>query len=105
MNNEENMRIKNAMEFYMLANNLKYIMNKNGESIADQAYGSMILATAINSEYNIVNNLGKTIRMILLGAINKHYHEELVEIFPKMNSGVNYAIDAFDYYTFKDFGR
>ena len=51
MENNETIKLKNAMNFYMLANNLKYITDDGFQSIADKVYGAMILATAINSEY------------------------------------------------------
>lgn len=60
-----NNKIKNAIDFYMLINNLKSVTKDNNQSIADEIYGSMVLATAINSEYKKVNNLGLTIRIIL----------------------------------------
>lgn len=45
-----------------------------------KVYGAMILATAINSEYSKVDNLGITIRMILLAAINELYHDDLKNV-------------------------
>lgn len=59
-------KIKNAIDFYVFANKLKYtnIYNIN-QSQADHIYGSMILATALNSEFNLTDNLGKIIRMLI----------------------------------------
>lgn len=39
----ETMKLKNAINFYMLANNLKYLTNDGCQSVADQIYGTMIL--------------------------------------------------------------
>ena len=50
MTNNETIKFKNAIEFYMLANNLKYATRDNKQSLADQIYGTMILAVAMNSE-------------------------------------------------------
>lgn len=99
----ETMKLRNAINFYMLANNLKYITNDGYQSVADQIYESMILATAINSEYNKVENLGTTLRMILLGAISEYYNEELRDILKKMNDGDLYALDTCEYYKSEDF--
>lgn len=96
MGDIENKKIENAINFYMLANKLKYATTDKKQSIADQVYGSMVLATAINSEYNKVENLGVTIRMILLGAINDYYYDEYGDL---------YALDLCKYYKFDDFGN
>lgn len=82
-------KVNNAINFYMLANKLKYIPTGIGynQSVADRVYGSMILATTINSEYNKVTNLGATLRTILFCAINDIYHKELVSCFHDMNKG------------------
>lgn len=48
MVDNENKNIQNAIEFYMLANRLKYATTDKKQSLADQVYCSMILATAIN---------------------------------------------------------
>lgn len=97
MTDNENKKIKTAMDFYMLANNLKYMPADKNQSVLDKTYGAMVLATAINSEYNKVENLGTSIRMILLGAINEHYHDELTDILKKMNNGSLYALDLYNY--------
>ena len=41
----------------MLANRLKYATTDKKQSLADQVYGSMILATAINSAYKKVEKI------------------------------------------------
>ena len=80
---ENNNSIKNAIEFYMMANNLKYITDAE-ESIADHIYGSMILATAINSEYNLTNDLPKVLRTILLSKMY-NYNRERMERYLTQN--------------------
>ncbi len=83
----EKMKLEHAMNFYMLVNDLKYIMEDGYQSIADQIYGSMILATAINSEYGKVDNLGVTIRMILLQTIDNVYHDDSKRILKRIDKG------------------
>lgn len=90
----EKEKIENAIDFYMLANNLKYIVDIN-ESIADRIYGAIILATAINSEYNITDDLSKVIRTILLSKIYAYNRDEMEEIF---NRDHKYAYEVYDYY-------
>ncbi len=101
----EKIKLENAMNFYMLANNLKYITEDGYQSIADQVYGAMILATAINSEYGKVDNLGVTIRMILLATINEFYHDDLRNVLKRMDNGDLYAVDLCEYYKSEDFGN
>ena len=45
--------LKNVIEFYTLANKLKttIVDDANNYSIADQLYGTIILAIAINNDY------------------------------------------------------
>ena len=95
MENRE--RIENAIKFYMLANNLKYIKFDSKQSVASHIYGSMILATAVNSEYSKVENLSTSIRMMLLGLMNEYYRKELSDILEKMNKGLLYATDICKY--------
>ena len=92
----EKQKLENAIQFYMLANNLKYKTKDHIQSLADQVYGAIILAIAMNSEYNLVeeHELAPVIRMILLGTINENYHEELCAILGKMNKGKLYNLDT-----------
>lgn len=98
MDNNEKEKIQNAISFYMLVNNFKYATIDGYQSIADQIYGSMILATAINSEYNQTDNLGETIRIILLGTIDEYCHSELINILKNMNKGNRYMDELYRYY-------
>lgn len=103
MDKNEDERLKNAIDFYMLANKLKYVTNDGSQSIADQIYGAMILATAINSEYNTVTSLGTTLRIILLGEIDIYYNRKLFDILKKMDDGFLYAVDTCEYSKYEDF--
>ena len=98
MVDNENKKIENAIEFYMLANKLKYSTYDSKQSLADQIYGSMILATAINSEYNKVEKLGIVLRMILLGTMSWYYHDEMKSCLRNLNEGVYFALEIAEYF-------
>ena len=65
--------VENTLIFYTLANKLKttIIDETNNYSIADNIFGSMILAVAIDSEFKETNNLGKLLRMMVLDEFSK----------------------------------
>lgn len=98
MKKSETTKYKNIINFYMLANNLKYITNDKNQSIADQIYGAMVLAMAINSEYNRVDNIGVILEIILLGTMNENNNRELNDILKNMNSGDLYTNNIYKYY-------
>ena len=81
-------KIENAIKFYMLANKLKYITDVN-ESIAGRIYGAMILATAINSEYNLTDDLSKVIRTILLSKMYNYNRDEMEKFLNKKHKYTN----------------
>ena len=60
--------IRKSLNFYVCSNELKnkIIDEPNNYSVADHLFGSMILATAIDSEFKEANNLSKIYRMLLL---------------------------------------
>ena len=60
--------IRKTLNFYVCSNELKnkIIDEPNNYSVADHLFGSMILATAIDSEFKEANNLSKIYRMLLL---------------------------------------
>ena len=64
--------IKKVLNFYVLSNKLKneIIDEQNNYSIADHLFGSMILATAIDSEFKETNDLSKIYRMLFLSEFN-----------------------------------
>ena len=98
MVDNEKKKIENAIGFYMLANKLKYSTYDSKQSLADQIYGSMILATAINSEYNKVEKLGIVLRMILLGTMSWYYHDEMKGCLRNLNEGVYFALEIAEYF-------
>lgn len=64
---EEN---KRKLEFYLKGNALKNsAIDNNGRSIAEHLYGSMILARAIQSEFEPSEDISKVLRMIALEGI------------------------------------
>ncbi|MBQ4634554.1 MAG: HD domain-containing protein [Bacilli bacterium] len=65
--------IKKTLTFYTLANKLKttIVDEINNYSVADNIFGSMILAIAMDSEFKETDNLGKLLRMMLLDDFSK----------------------------------
>ena len=92
VDNEKN-KLKNVIEFYMLANNLKYATKDNKQSLADQIYGTMILAVAMNSEYHKTENIGETIKTILFGTLNFYYPNETKECMDKLSKATTLITD------------
>ena len=71
--------IKKTLTFYTQANKLKttIIDEVNNYSVADNIFGSMILAIAIDSEFKETDNIGKLLRMMLLddfSRLNPNYN-------------------------------
>ena len=68
--------ISKVLDFYVRSNELKNIIidEPNNYSIADHLFGSMILATAIDSEFKEAKNLSKIYRMLLLTEFSHLYH-------------------------------
>ena len=64
-----------TLDFYVRSNELKnkIIDEPNNYSVADHLFGSMILATAIDSEFKETNNLSKIYRMLLLTEFSNLY--------------------------------
>ncbi len=67
--------IRKSLNFYVCSNELKnkIIDEPNNYSIADHLFGSMILATAIDSEFKETKNLSKIYRMLLLSEFSISY--------------------------------
>lgn len=67
--------IKKALNFYVCSNELKnkVVDELNNYSVADNIFGSIILATAINSEFKETNNLSKIYRMLFLSEFSILY--------------------------------
>lgn len=66
-----------VLSFYMRVNTLKdkIVDEKNSYSIADHLFGSMILGTAIDSEFKEAKELSKIYRMIFLNDFNEQYSD------------------------------
>lgn len=80
----ETQKIKNAVNFYTVINQFKYIQfGETDQSYADHLYGSMILAVSMNSEFDLTHQLGKVLRMIALGdssMLKKDIKDELSQL-------------------------
>lgn len=61
-------QIRQILQFYVQMNKLKTIIadEPNNFSIADNTFGSIILAIACNSEFQETPNVGKILRMLIL---------------------------------------
>lgn len=70
---ELNERYSKILQFYVLGNKLKTTIfdEKSNYSIADNLFGSIILAIAMDSEFKETDNLGKVIRMLILSEFIK----------------------------------
>ena len=67
--------MRKSLDFYIRSNELKnkIIDEPSNYSVADHLFGSMILTTAINSEFKETSNLSKIYRMLLLSEFNILY--------------------------------
>ena len=100
-NNLENEKLQNVMSFYMLVNNLKYEQKDDlHQSIADYIYGTMILATAINSEYGVTNDLGKVLRMILLSEMDNYSKVLFNDCIDRLSMGKKYFKEVEECYKY-----
>ena len=61
-------QIRQILQFYVQINKLKTTIadEPNNFSIADNTFGSIILAIACNSEFQETQNVGKILRMLIL---------------------------------------
>ena len=68
----EKNRAKKVIDAYMSANNMKDIIiyKDSKESVATNKYGAIILAMAINSEFNLTDDIAKVIRLIALSGVD-----------------------------------
>lgn len=87
--------IKKTLEFYVKSNELKdkIVDDPNNYSVADHLFGSMILATAIDSEFKETNNLPKIYRMLLLAEFSNIYPNY---DFEKLKLGRQYACEILE---------
>lgn len=93
----EHIKIKNALNFYSFANNLKEenTFDKN-ETIANHIYGSLILAIAINSEFSVTKELGKVIRMIALSDVEKLDTKKFFDMVMNLEEGPKYYSEVYE---------
>lgn len=78
-----------VLQFYVAANELKnkIIDYDNNYSIADHLFGSMILATAIDSEFNEIETVSKIYKMLLLDEFGNLYpNHELDDDYIKIQN-------------------
>ena len=68
----ENNKAKKVLDAYMSANNMKDIIiyKDSKESVATNKYGAIILAIAVNSEFNLTDDIAKAIRLISLSEVD-----------------------------------
>ena len=105
----ENTNIKNIIDLYILLNNLKYIKVNSNETITEQLYGAMVLANAINSEYNIVDDkdLGNVLKKILMDRIYENYGIEIINKIDSLEEDKLGAYNLFklcEYYNPDEYG-
>ena len=87
----------NILKFYMKVNDLKNTMADEKYSVADNLYGSVILAIAFNSEFGKPNDISKIIRMLILSEITlKNPNLELSKILKK---GKRFEREAFEFHS------
>lgn len=92
----EEKRIIKVLDFFIRSQELeKGIMDRN-YSISDHIFGSMILATCINSEFNDTDDLSKIIRSIYFTEFNSIYpdYNLSTELDPKYYSELKEARDV-----------
>ena len=92
---EKIIEIKNTLDFYVCANSLKNKLmdKKNNYSVADHLFGSMILATAIDSEFKETDDLSKTYRMLFLSEFSKLFPDY---DYSSLKLGINYFDEVED---------
>lgn len=93
----EKTKIKNALDFYCFANNLKYASSFDAnETMANHIYGSLILAIAMNSEFSITTDIGKVIRTIVLSYIEKIDPKKFFNIIMNLEKGPTYYNELYE---------
>ena len=87
--------IGKTLNFYVRSNELKnkIIDESNNYSVADHLFGSMILATAIDSEFKETNNLSKIYRMLFLAEYSNLYPDYN---FENLKLGSKYAKEVLE---------
>ena len=84
--------IRKTLTFYVLANKLKttIIDEINNYSVADNIFGSMILAIAMDSEFKETANLGKLfIGLFIFIKVFAYAFLIILELYPLLNINSN----------------
>lgn len=90
-------QIKNALDFYCFANNLKYENSFDAnETVANHIYGSLILAIAMNSEFSITQDIGKVIRTISLYYTEKINPKTFFTKMMNLQKGATYYNELYE---------
>lgn len=91
--------LEDILEFYKILNTFKTSdFGNDNLSYADNIYGSMILAVAMDSEFKETNDLGKILRLLILDGFYKMgLHNNLTTL----NIGKYFETDFKDLYEFK----
>ena len=90
------MKNDNIIKFYMYANKLKYLIRKGWlyveirkdriESVAEHIYGCLMLAIAIDSEYNLNLDMYKVLKMISLHEIEEIIMDDITLVNRKKDN-------------------
>ncbi len=91
--------VRKTLKFYVRSNELKnkIIDKQNNYSVADHLFGSMILATAIDSEFKEAKSISKIYRMLFLSELSNvypNYNFEDLKLGNQYASEAREAIDA-----------
>ena len=89
--------MNNILNFYMKANDLKNIMVDERYSVADNLYGSVILAVAFNSEFGEPKDISKIIRMLILSEIT--LKNPNLELSKTLKKGKKFEREAFEFHS------
>lgn len=92
----EEKRIIKVLDFFVRSQELENVIVDRNFSISDHIFGSMILATSINLEFNEIDDLSKIIRSIYLTEFNSIYpdYNLATELDPKYYSEFKEARDV-----------
>ncbi len=90
---DEDTKLKNIINFYMLTNRLKNKLSDNDHSLADLVYGAMTLAIATNLEYNKAENIGEVLKIILLQTLSSHNDDDTMDVVCCMAKGMSFLPD------------
>ena len=97
----EKCKLDNVLDFYIMGNKLKTMIidEVNDYSVADNIFGSMMLAVAFDSEFKEGENIGKLLQLMVLDEIQRLYPDYNVfdSLTEKWNIRVRSEDDALNY--------